>query len=160
MIVLPLFLRRYGGTGFEAKAVVSDLQDVATAGQAVEECSRHLGVAEDGGPDIGNAARQRCMRDLIPQRDTALFQPAVQRRKIGKARHGLPQTVLGILNVLLDLSFLPACGRIAELWLKYIVVCHCEKAHVDLPLLPATDAIDCRLRVHCPRTNGGQFPLS
>jgi hypothetical protein len=50
MIVLPLVLRRYGCTGFEAEAVVSGLQDLATVGQAVEECGRHLGVAEDGGP--------------------------------------------------------------------------------------------------------------
>jgi hypothetical protein len=50
MIVLPLFLRRYGCTGFEAEAIVSGLQNVATMGQAVEECGRHLGIAEDGGP--------------------------------------------------------------------------------------------------------------
>ena len=50
MIVRPLFLRRYGCTGFEAEAVVSGLQDVAKVGQAVQECGRHLGIAEDRGP--------------------------------------------------------------------------------------------------------------
>ena len=50
IIVLPLFLGRYGCTGFEAEAVVSGFKDVAAMGQTVEECGRHLGVAEDSGP--------------------------------------------------------------------------------------------------------------
>jgi len=44
------FLRRYSCTRFEVEAVVSGLQDVAAVGQAVEECSCHPGIAEDGGP--------------------------------------------------------------------------------------------------------------
>ena len=47
---LLLFSCRDGGTCFEAEAVVACLQDVAAVGQAVEECGRHFGIAEDGGP--------------------------------------------------------------------------------------------------------------
>ena len=50
IIVLPLFLRLYGCTGFEAEAVVSGLKNVAAVGQTVEGCGRHLGVAGDSGP--------------------------------------------------------------------------------------------------------------
>ena len=50
IIVLPLFPCRYGWTGFEAEAVVSGLQNVAAVGEAVEECGRHLGIAEDRCP--------------------------------------------------------------------------------------------------------------
>jgi len=50
IVALPLFPGRYGGTGFEAEAVVAGLQDVAAMGQAIEECRRHFGIAKDGGP--------------------------------------------------------------------------------------------------------------
>lgn len=50
MILLPLFLRRFGCTGFEPEAIVSGLQDVATVAWAVEECGRHLRIAEEGSP--------------------------------------------------------------------------------------------------------------
>src|SRR6056297_2867648 len=82
------------------------------------------------------------MRDLSPQGDTALFQPVVQCREIGEARHELPQAMARVLHVLLDLSLLPASGRIAERWLEHVVVCHGKEPHVDLPFLPATDAVN------------------
>src|SRR3978361_329580 len=47
----------------------------------------------------------------------------------------------GVLDVLLDLPFLPARRRIAELGLEQEVAEHRRKARVDLPLLPATDPI-------------------
>jgi hypothetical protein len=50
IIALPFFPRSYGGTGFEAEAVVSGFQNVAAVGQAIEECGCHLGVPKDGGP--------------------------------------------------------------------------------------------------------------
>jgi hypothetical protein len=37
------------GAVFEAPALVSGLEDLAVMGEAVEECRRHLGVAEDSG---------------------------------------------------------------------------------------------------------------
>ncbi len=52
----------------------------------------------------------------------------------------------GIPHVLLDLSLLPAGGRISERRLEYVVVCHRKEPHVDLPVLPATDAINCGAR--------------
>ena len=39
-----------GGTGLEAEAVVSGLQNVAAVGEAVEQRSGHLGIAKDAGP--------------------------------------------------------------------------------------------------------------
>ena len=39
-----------GGAVFESEAVVSGLEDVAVVGQAVEQCGRHLGIAEDARP--------------------------------------------------------------------------------------------------------------
>ena len=50
IIVLPFFPRSYGGTGFEAEAVVASLQDVAAVGQAIKECGCRLGVPKDCGP--------------------------------------------------------------------------------------------------------------
>jgi hypothetical protein len=35
---------------FESPALVSSFDDIAVAGQAVEQRGRHLGVAEDTGP--------------------------------------------------------------------------------------------------------------
>jgi len=37
-------------TGFEAEAVISGLEDVASVGQPIEQSCGHLGVAEDRGP--------------------------------------------------------------------------------------------------------------
>ena len=50
IIASPLFLSRYGDTGFKAEAVVSGLQDVAAMGQAIKECPRHFGITKDGCP--------------------------------------------------------------------------------------------------------------
>jgi hypothetical protein len=71
-----------------------------------------------------------------------LLQPKIQRCQIREVRHLLPQAWSGILNVLLDLSLLPACGGIAELWRKNVVVRHRKEPDVDLSLLAPADAID------------------
>src|SRR6478735_2711450 len=76
-----------------------------------------------------------------------LFQPGIQRRQIWKVRHLLPQAWSGILDVLLDLTFLPTCRWIAELGRKDIMVRHRQEADVDLPLLAPAYAIDRRLHV-------------
>ena len=34
----------------KSEAVVSDLEDLAVVGQAVEKCGRHLGITEDARP--------------------------------------------------------------------------------------------------------------
>ncbi|MNE44199.1 hypothetical protein D3C80_1384160 [compost metagenome] len=59
----------------------------------------------------------------------------------------MPQPRSGILNVLLDLSLLPACGGIAELGRKDVVVRHRLEADVDLPFLAAANTIDRGLHV-------------
>ena len=38
------------GTGPEAKAVIAGFEDVAVVSKAIEQGSRHLGIAEDAGP--------------------------------------------------------------------------------------------------------------
>ena len=40
----------FSGAGFEAEAVITGFEDVAMMGQPVEECGRHLGIAEDACP--------------------------------------------------------------------------------------------------------------
>ena len=53
------------GAGLEAPALVAGLDDVAAVGEPVEECGRHLGVAEDGGPFSAVEVRRdddRCAR--------------------------------------------------------------------------------------------------
>ena len=42
----PLLVR----PAFEAPAVIAGLDDVAVVGQAIEQCSRHLGITEDARP--------------------------------------------------------------------------------------------------------------
>lgn len=50
MIVVPLLLRRGGGTCLEAEAIASGLKNVAAVEQAVDDRGRHLVVSEAGGP--------------------------------------------------------------------------------------------------------------
>jgi len=59
----------------------------------------------------------------------------------------LPEPVTSILDVLLDLSLLPARCRIAELELEQVVAGHGQEAGVDVPLLAATDLVDGGLHV-------------
>ena len=87
------------------------------------------------------------MCGLVPQRDATLFQPVIQRGKIGKVRHALQHLMTGVADVLLDLPFLPPCCRIAEIWLEDIVVRHGQKADIDLPRLTAAHKIHRRLHV-------------
>ena len=90
------------------------------------------------------------MRDLGLQRDRALFKPVVQCRKIGKAGHRLPNQVM---DVLLDLSLLPACGRIAERRLEHVMVRHRQKARIDMPFLSASDRVNCGLHIGSNRSS-------
>ena len=53
----------------------------------------------------------------------------------------------GMLNVLLDLSLLPARGRIAELGLEQILAGHGREAGIDLSFLAAADPVHRRAHV-------------
>ena len=70
------------------------------------------------GPGVGNRARMRGVWRLSPQLLAACLQPVVQRRQGGKGGRRLPEPMAGVLDVLLDLPFLPAGRRIAELRLE------------------------------------------
>src|SRR5680860_1659458 len=87
------------------------------------------------------------MRDLVPQLHTALLQPIIQRCKIGELGHRLPKPMPRVPNVLLNLTLLPSCRRITELWSKHVVVRHGKKPDIDLPHLAAPDTVNCCLHV-------------
>ena len=93
---------------------------------------------------VPGRSRLRC---LSPKGDTAVFQPLVQLIQILKDRHNLPHAIACILDVLLDLAFLPACRWIAELWFKNIVTGHRFKTRVDVTLFATANAINWGLHV-------------
>lgn len=112
---------------------------------------------------------QTAMLSLSPKHLTAIFEPFIQRLKVCKCRGHLPQTLcckhaFGVMariaNILLNLAFLLASRRIAELWFKNTMAGYRQKTRIHIALLISTNSIHCHLRLHCPRTNGGQFPLS
>src|SRR5690606_28930849 len=59
----------------------------------------------------------------------------------------LPQTMARILNVLLDLAFLPARSRIAGLRLEHVMADHRGKPRVDRPGLAAPHLVDRRAHI-------------
>lgn len=66
------------------------------------------------GPDVGNSAAHLTMWGLCPELLAAKLKPVVQVFQRWKAYDRLKETMTGILNILLDLSLLPAGRRIAE----------------------------------------------
>ena len=90
------------------------------------------------------------MLNFCPLRDALLLKPDVEGIKIRETSAGgiewLPQTAARILNVFLNLSLLPARGRIAEVCLEQVVTGQRGKSGVDLPRFAATDLVDRRLR--------------
>src|SRR5580658_9726659 len=69
---------------------------------------------------------------------------AASEREAGRR---LPDPMAGVLDVLLDLPFLPTGGRIAELRFEQEVADHGREAGVDLALLAPADLIDCSAHV-------------
>ena len=65
----------------------------------------------------------------------------------GKVRHQLKDLVPGILHVLLDLPFLPARCRVAELRLEDVVAGHRQEPRVDPPDLAPADPVNGGLHV-------------
>lgn len=92
-------------------------------------------------PDIHNATAHLAMRCYCPECLAPFFQPVIQVTKRGKAGNGLPEPVASILDILLDLSLLPARRGIAELWLEQVMAGHCLEANVDIPLLAGADLV-------------------
>ncbi len=84
-------------------------------------------------PNISDSPRNsRCRVSTKEQRNDP--QATGLPGQIGKDRHDLPQTAARIPDVLLDLSFLPACSRITELRLKDVVVGHRLETSIDVSL--------------------------
>lgn len=59
-------------------------------------------------PDVGNGSTHLTVRGLCPELLAALLEPVIQGFQRWKARNGLKEPMTRILNVLLDLSLLPA----------------------------------------------------
>src|ERR1700687_5051356 len=94
------------------------------------------------GPGGGYRHRMRAVRRLSPQLSAARLQPVVQRRQGGKGGRRLPETIAGVLDVLLDLPLLPTGRRIAELRLEQEMADHGCEPWVDPAVLPAPDSVD------------------
>ena len=120
---------------------------LAVLDEAVERTARRHQAGNFVGVHISDGAGQDAMLDMLPLRDAALFQPRVQGINVGEAWHRLPQPPPRILNVLLDLSFLPTRCRITELGLKQVMAGHGREPGVDLPGFASADPVDCRLHV-------------
>jgi len=63
-------------------------------------------------------------------------------------------------DLVLDLSLLPTRCRCAGDRFEQVVSAHLLEPAIVGAVLANEDRVDRGLRVHCPRTNGGQFPLS
>ena len=83
-----------------------------------------------------------------------LFQPGIERIQILEGRCALPDAMPGVLNILLDLSLLPARGRIAELGFEQKVADHGLETGVDVPGLAFPDSIHRRLHIVVDTTPG------
>ena len=87
------------------------------------------------------------MTDLLPQGDTTLLKPVIECCKAVKFGGPLPDPVPGVLNVLLDLTFLPAGCGVTEFRFKQVVADHGSETAVDLPDLASTNPINSCLHV-------------
>jgi len=85
------------------------------------------------------------VRGLCPELLAALLEPVVQSIQRWKARRWLPQTMTRVLNVLLDLSLLPAGSRIAELRFEQVVAGYRLETDVDVTLFAAALSIAVRM---------------
>ena len=80
-------------------------------------------------------------RCFVSDQRATLLKPLVQFCQIGEDLHDLPQAAARIPNVLLDLPFLPASCRIAELNLKDVVAGHGLEAGIDIALFASSHAV-------------------
>ena len=115
--------------------------------EAIEGAAQRHQAGNLVGMHIGDGTGQTTMLDLAPLLDATLLKPGVQGIDIGEAGQRLPQPTPRILDVLLDLSLLPAGSRVAELWLEQVMAGHGREPGVDLPRLASANPIDCGLHV-------------
>src|SRR5690606_41777933 len=87
------------------------------------------------------------MRGLLPKLFASKLQPVVQGFQRWKAWCGLKEPMTRILNILLDLAFLPAGRRIAKFRLIEIVAGHCHEADIEVPLFATAYSVIGRAHV-------------
>jgi hypothetical protein len=87
--------------------------------------------------------------ELLPQGTTAAFQPCVEFIQTAELSLTgfLPQPLTAVLNVLLDLAFLPTRRDIAEFRVEQIMRRHHAEAGVDDPRLPLADLVHRRFHI-------------
>lgn len=97
---------------------------------------------------------------ICPVLTAAPLKPEIQGCKIREMRHLLPDLAAGILNGLLNLSFLPSRCRITEIRLKQIVAHKCGKTQVYLPGFPSPDMIHSCFHIieNTPARHAAQHP--
>lgn len=92
--------------------------------------------------------------------DAPILEPGVQFGVGFELRPGHEEPLSDHAHLVLDLALLPARCRGAGDRIDQVVPAHLLEPAVVGSILANEDRVHRRLRVHCPRTNGGQFPLS
>ena len=87
------------------------------------------------------------MLRLGPKHLAALFQPVIQRAQIRKGRHQLPHAMPRVAHILLDLPFLPSCGRVTELGIEDIMTGHRREPRIHIALLTKSNFVDGGLHI-------------
>lgn len=100
------------------------------------------------------------MRVGLGPGDTPVFKPSVQFGIAFKLRSRHEEPPPDNADLVLDLSLLPALGRGAGDRIDQVMSSHLLEPAIVGAGATDKDRIYRRLRVHCPRTNGGQLPLS
>jgi hypothetical protein len=76
--------------------------------EAVEGLPGRHQAGDFPGMHIGDSDGQTTVQDLAPLFDAAMLEPGVERVKVRKARHPLPQSAPRVLYIFLNLPLLPA----------------------------------------------------
>jgi hypothetical protein len=81
------------------------------------------------------------MPGLSPKLPAALLQPVVQGVEAVERRHGLPDAMPRILDVLLDLPLLPSRSWITEFGFEQVMTGHGRKTNIDAAFLATANLV-------------------